>query len=192
MLYGSETWCLKKNEMAVLRRTERAMVRAMCGAKLLEKRRTEDLMEMSGLKEKMVQMAKANRVRWYGHVLRRDDGHVLRKALEFEVKGKRKRGQPRRTCKMQVEKESRIVGLKKEDALNRATWRVGVGEIAARVGYIWPTPFTGRINPDQNWNWNWNYTSLSLLLALDININQKTNKYYDSGYLSIQVRIQIL
>ena len=25
------------------------------------------------------------------HVLRRDDGHVLREALEFEVKGKRKR-----------------------------------------------------------------------------------------------------
>ena len=43
-----------------------------------------------GLKETMVQMAKANGVRWYGHVLRRDDGHVLRKALEFEVKGKRK------------------------------------------------------------------------------------------------------
>ena len=31
---------------------------------------------------------KANGVRWYGYVLRRDDGHVLRKALEFEVKGK--------------------------------------------------------------------------------------------------------
>ena len=74
MLYGSETWCLRENEIAILRRTERAMVRAMCGAKL------------------MVQMAKANGVRWYGHVLRRDDGHVLRKALEFEVKGKRKRG----------------------------------------------------------------------------------------------------
>ena len=27
-----------------------------------------------------------------GHVLRGDDGHFLRKALEFEVKGKRKRG----------------------------------------------------------------------------------------------------
>ena len=24
------------------------------------------------------------------HVLRRDDGHILRKALEFEVRGKRK------------------------------------------------------------------------------------------------------
>ena len=60
------------------------MVRAMCGVKLMEKKRTEDLMEMLGLK--------ANGVRWYGHVLRRDDGHVLRKALEFEVMGKRKRG----------------------------------------------------------------------------------------------------
>ena len=44
------------------------------------------------LKETVVQMAKANGVGWYGHVLRRDDRHVLRKALEFEVKGKGKRG----------------------------------------------------------------------------------------------------
>ena len=47
-------------------------------AKLMEKKRTEDLMEMLGLKESVVQMAKANGVRWYGLVLRRDDGHVLR------------------------------------------------------------------------------------------------------------------
>ena len=67
-------------------------------------------------------------------MLRRDDGHVFRKALEFEVKGKRKRERPRKTWKMQVEKESKSVGLKKEDALNQARWRVGVGEIAARVG----------------------------------------------------------
>ena len=61
----------------------------------------------------MVQMAKANGVRWYGHVLRRDDGHVLRKALEFEVKGKRKRGRPKKTWEMQVEKESES-GLEKK------------------------------------------------------------------------------
>ena len=91
-------------------------------------------MEMLGLKETVVQMAKVNGVRWYRHVFRRDDGYVLRKALEFEVKGKRKRGQPGKTWKMQVEKESRSIGLKKEDALNRERWRVGVGEIAARVG----------------------------------------------------------
>ena len=81
----------------------------------------------------MVQMAKANRVRWYGHMLRRDEGHVLRKALEFEVKGNRKRGRPKKTWKTQVEKESKSVSLEK-DAMNRARWRVGVGEIAVRVG----------------------------------------------------------
>ena len=104
-----------------------------CG-KLMEKKRTGDLMEMLGLKESVVQMAKSNGVRWYGHVLRRDDGHVLKKALEFEVKGKRKRGRPRKTWKMQVEKESRSFGLRKEDALNRARWRVGVGELLPELG----------------------------------------------------------
>ena len=46
-------------------------------------------------------MAKVNRVRWYGYVLRRD--HVLRKALECEVKGKRKRGRPKKTWMTQME-----------------------------------------------------------------------------------------
>ena len=54
--------------------------------------------------------------------------------MEFEVKGKRKRGPSKKMWKMQVEKESKSVGLEKEDALNRVRWRVGVGEIAVRVG----------------------------------------------------------
>ena len=60
MLYGSETRCLRESEKTILRRTGRARVRAMCGAKLMEKKRTEDLMEMLGLKETAVQMTKAN------------------------------------------------------------------------------------------------------------------------------------
>ena len=93
------------------------MVRTMCGAKLIEKKRTEDLKEISGLKETVVQMAKANGVRWYRHVLSCDDGHVLGKVLEFEVKGKRKQGRPKKTWKTQVE-ESKSVDLEKENALN--------------------------------------------------------------------------
>ena len=77
--------------MAILRRTEIALVKVMSGVKLMEKKRTEDLMDMLGLKETAVQVAKAKGMRWYGYVLRRDDGHVQRKALEFEVRDKRKR-----------------------------------------------------------------------------------------------------
>ena len=50
--------------MAILRRTKRTMVRAMCGSNKMEKKRTADLMEMLGLKEIVVQMAKVNGMKW--------------------------------------------------------------------------------------------------------------------------------
>ena len=50
------------------------------------------------------------------------------------MKDKRKRGRPKKMWKTQVEKESKSVSLEKGDAMNQARWRVGVGEIAVRVG----------------------------------------------------------
>ena len=76
--------------MKILRRTERAMVRSMSGVKLLNRKKMEDLMEMLGLKETLDGMAKASGVRWYGHVIRRDDGNILKKAMMMKVNEKRK------------------------------------------------------------------------------------------------------
>ena len=56
-------------------------------------------------------------VHWYGHVLRREDGHVLRRALDFEDEGQMKKGRPKRTWKRQVEEESIKVGLRRNDVL---------------------------------------------------------------------------
>ena len=47
-------------------------------------------MDMIGLKETIVRLATANKIRWYGHVLRRDDDSVSRVALDLKVSGKRK------------------------------------------------------------------------------------------------------
>ena len=113
MLYGSETWCLRESEMAILSRTERAMVRSMCGVKLVDRKNTEELMEMLGLKETLDRMAKANGVRWYGHVIKRGDDKVLKKAMMIEVNGKRKRGRPKMTWR-QVEESVKKVGSKIE------------------------------------------------------------------------------
>ena len=71
-------------------------------------------------------------------MLRRHDGHILRKALEFEVRGKRKRGRPKKTWKTQVEKENMSVRLEKKDAMNQVRWRKGVREIAAGVNPATP------------------------------------------------------
>ena len=67
------------------------MVRAMCGRKVANKKTTQEQMDMLELKEIVERLTKANGVRWYGHVLRRDDHSVLRMALGLEVSGKRKR-----------------------------------------------------------------------------------------------------
>ena len=42
ILYGSEARCSKENEKAILRRTERAMVRAMCGQKVVDRKTTKE------------------------------------------------------------------------------------------------------------------------------------------------------
>ena len=79
-------------------------------------------------------LATVNGVRWYGHVLRRDDNNVLRVALDLEVSGKRKRGRPKKAWKKQVKEETEKISLKKEDALNRSKWKDGVEAIAEGMG----------------------------------------------------------
>ena len=142
MLYGSETWCLRESEMAILRRTERAMVRSMCGVKLVDRKNTEELMEMLGLKKTLDRMAKANGVRWYGHMIRREDDNTLKKAMVMEVYGQRKRGRPKMTWKRQVEESVKKVGLKIEEAADRTKWREGVRAIAEGMRCIRPPSVT--------------------------------------------------
>ena len=126
MLYESETWCLRESEMAILRRTERAMVRSMCGLKLVDRKNTQELMEMLGLKKTLDGMAKANGVRWYGHVIRREDDNILKKAMMMKVNGQRKRGRPKMTWKRQVEESVKKVRLKIKEAAGQTRWRKGV------------------------------------------------------------------
>ena len=107
------------------------MVRAMCAMQLKDKKRSKYMMFMFGLKETIDQLAMANSVCWYGHVLRREDGHALRRALDFEVEGQRKQGKPMWMWKNQVEEESMKVGVRREDALCCSMWSVCINKIAA-------------------------------------------------------------
>ena len=126
ILHGSEAWCLKESDMIILQRTERSIVREMCGVQLIDRNGSTDL--MLGLRETMDRLA--NSVHWYGYVLWREDSHVLRRALDFEVEGQRKKGWPKRTWKKQVEEEHVKIGLRREDAPCRSKWSVGVNQIA--------------------------------------------------------------
>ena len=130
MLYGSETWCLRKSEMAILKRTEKVMVRLMCGVKLVDRKNMKELTEMLGLKETLDRMAKANGVRWYGHVIRRDDDNILKKAIMFKVNKQRKREWSKVTWRRQVEESVKKFRLKIEETVDRTRWREGVRAVA--------------------------------------------------------------
>ena len=86
MLYGSETWCVSQNEIVILQRTERAMVRNICGVKLMDKKSSKDLIQVLHLNEALDQLAKANSVPWYTNVLRKDKKNFLRMVLDHRVK----------------------------------------------------------------------------------------------------------
>ena len=68
-------------------------------------------------------MAKASSMRWYSHVLRKEDENVTVKALKFEVSSSRGRRRPKQTWKKQVENEMKKKGVVKENACDRKIWR---------------------------------------------------------------------
>ena len=83
-------------------------------------------------------MAKVNGVRWYGHVIRREDDNIPKKAMMMEVNRQRKQGRPKVTWKRQVEESVKKVGLKVEEAADRTRWREGVRAIMEGMRCIRP------------------------------------------------------
>jgi len=46
-----------------------------------------------------------NRLRWYGHMLRKEDNDWVKKCMEYEVESARPRGRPKKTRREIVEKD---------------------------------------------------------------------------------------
>ena len=71
-------------------------------------------------------------MRWYRHVLRKENENVIVKALKFKVSGSRGRGRPKQTWKKQVENGMKKNGLAKEDECDRTKWRGKVNTMTIR------------------------------------------------------------
>jgi len=57
-----------------------------------------ELRERLGIDD-IILILQQNRLRWYGHVLRKKDTGWVKKCMEYEVEGYRPRGRPKRTWK---------------------------------------------------------------------------------------------
>jgi len=93
-MHGSETWPMKVEHVLKMNRTEVSMIRWMCGVKLNEKKKSEELRELLGLEPSL--MIKKSRLRWFGHVERKDDNDWVKRCITWEVEGFRQRGRPKK------------------------------------------------------------------------------------------------
>jgi hypothetical protein len=125
MLYGSETWALKVGNVQQLERTERMMVRWMCGVSMRDRKRSLELLDCLGIVG-VAERVRQGRLRWFGHVERKSTGDWVSKCREVVVVGARGRGRGRKTWMECVEEDMRRLQLRREDAMDREVWRWGI------------------------------------------------------------------
>jgi len=72
-----------------------SMIRWMCGVKLNERKKSEELRELLGL-EPVSLMIKKSRLRWFRHIEQEDDNDWVKRCITWEVEGIRQTGCPKR------------------------------------------------------------------------------------------------
>jgi len=95
--------------------TEMSMIRWMCGVKLNERKKNEELRELLGL-EPVSFMIKKSRLRWFGYVDRKDDNDWVKRCITWEVEGIRQKGRLTKTWWDCVKNNLESLGLFQKDA----------------------------------------------------------------------------
>ena len=122
MLYGTETRATTKDIETKICRCDQWRLRHMAHARWEDRVTTEEVRRRCGVKD-IMDILKRNRLRWYGHVKRGDNDHVLRKAAEIVVEGVRPRGRPKKIWKLCVEQDMRERKIWEENIHNRKEWK---------------------------------------------------------------------
>ena len=123
IVYGLETVAVTKKQVEEMEVTEMKMLRFTMGVTRKDKIRNEHI--RSAVKvERLGMKMRESRLRWYGHVMRRDQEYVGRKMMEMELPGKRRRGKPKRRFLDVVKEDMKEVGAKEMDIEDRKMWRM--------------------------------------------------------------------
>ena len=118
MVYGHETVAVTKKQVEEMEVAEMKMLRFAMGVTIKDKIRNEHIRSTVKV-ERLGMKMKEGRLRWYGHVMRRDQEYIGRKMMEMELPGKRRRGRPKRRFLDVVNENMREVGAKETDVEDR-------------------------------------------------------------------------
>ncbi|CAG4947175.1 unnamed protein product [Parnassius apollo] len=68
------------------------------------------------------EILRENRLRWYGHVMRRDDDHMTKRVMNIE-EGKKGRGRPPITWLQTLKNDLKSTNISERTTHNRTMWR---------------------------------------------------------------------
>ena len=118
MLYGLETVALTKRQETEMEVAELKMLRFSLGVTRMDKIRNEYIRGTAQV-GKFGEKTREARLRWFGHLRRKDDGYIGRRMLRMELPGKRKRGRPKRRFVDVVKEDMAEVEVTEEDTVDR-------------------------------------------------------------------------
>ena len=122
MVYRLETVAVTKKQVEQMEVAEMKMLRFTMGVTRKDKIRNEHIRSTVKV-ERLGMKMREGRLRWYGHVMRRDIEYIGRKMMEMELPRKRRRGRPKRRFLDVVKKDMKEVGAKM-DIEDRKMWRM--------------------------------------------------------------------
>ena len=123
MVYGLETVAVTNKQVQEMEVAELKMLRFAMGVTRKDKIRNEYIRSTVKVERLRLKMREKG-LRWYGHVMRRDQEYVGRKMMEMELPGKRKRGRPKRRFLDVVKEDIEEVDAKETDIEDRKMWRM--------------------------------------------------------------------
>ncbi|KAK3521729.1 hypothetical protein QTP70_015847, partial [Hemibagrus guttatus] len=94
MLYGLETVSLRKRQESELEVAELKMLRFNLGVTRLDRIRNEYIRGTAHV-GRLGDKVRESRLRWFGHVQRRESEYIGRRMLDMDLPGRRQRGRPK-------------------------------------------------------------------------------------------------
>ncbi|KAK3540096.1 hypothetical protein QTP70_025804 [Hemibagrus guttatus] len=122
MLYGLETVSLRKRQESELEVAELKMLRFSLGVTRLDRIRNEYIRGTAHV-GRLGDKVRETRLRWFGHVQRRESEYIGRRMLDMELPGRRQRGRPKRRYMDGINEDMKLVDASVEDAEDRDRWR---------------------------------------------------------------------
>ena len=109
----------------LMNKTEIRMLWWIQGVSLREHKRNEEIREAATVQPIATHLMQ-KRLRWYGHVRRRNDSHITRTVLDMEVEGMIPRGRPKLRYMDTIRRDMKKKGLTGVNILDRNDWRMAV------------------------------------------------------------------